>query len=154
MPRSLVFHCISSPVYEVKILSQALCWPLGLIGCSPSRFQDLHALETCSPRSCIFYKLRQDSHTQCVHCPLYHIYTAGILTILCVQVCTSEPSGLCSLVRAQSLNLLIARSSLALLVRVSHQHFGLLATSTGSPPGLMFQFQLLLVMCIRCKVLI
>ena len=60
----MLFHCISSPVCEVKRPSQALCWPLGLIGCSPSRFQDLQALETCSPRSCIFCKLEQDSHTE------------------------------------------------------------------------------------------
>jgi hypothetical protein len=40
-PRSLLFHCTSLPVYEVKWLSQAL--------------QDLQALESYCPRSCIFY---------------------------------------------------------------------------------------------------
>jgi hypothetical protein len=41
---------------------------------------------------------------------------------------------------ALGLNLLIARSSLALLDR----HFGLMAASTGSPPVPKLQFQLLL----------
>ena len=91
---------MSSLVYEVKRLSQALCWPLGLIGCLPSLSQVLEALETCCLRSCIFYKLGQDSDIQCVHCRLYHIYTADILAFLCVQVCTNEPSGLCGLLTA------------------------------------------------------
>jgi hypothetical protein len=99
-PRSLLFHCISLPLCEVKRPSQALCWPLGSTDCSPSLSQDLQALGTCCPRSCIFYKLRQDSHTQCVHCLLYHIHTVGILVVLCVQVCTGELSGLCGLVTA------------------------------------------------------
>ena len=66
IPSSVLFHCISSTVYEVKRLSQALCWPLGLIGWSPSLSPGLRALGTYCPRFCIFYKLRQDSHTQCV----------------------------------------------------------------------------------------
>ena len=46
---------------------------------------------------------------------------------------------------ALSLDLFMARSSLALLGRgVSHQHFGLSATSTGSPPVTVPLFQLLL----------
>ena len=52
------------------------------------------------PQMLYLYKLGQDSHTQSVHCLLYHIYTAGILAVLCVQVCTSEPSGLCGLLTA------------------------------------------------------
>ena len=44
--------------------------------------------------------LRQDSHTQCVLCPLYHVHTAAILAVLCVHVCTGEPSGLCGLLTA------------------------------------------------------
>ena len=83
--RSLLFHCAFSPVHEVKRPSQALCQPLGLIGCSPSRFEDLQALKTCSTGLYIFYKLEQDSHTQCVHCLPFHIHTVCILALLCVH---------------------------------------------------------------------
>jgi hypothetical protein len=100
IPRSVMLDCISSPVYEVKRLNQDLGWPLGLVGSSPSLPPDLRALETYCPRSCIFYKLRQDSHIWCVHCSLYRIRTVGILAVLRVQVCTSEPSGLCGLLTA------------------------------------------------------
>jgi hypothetical protein len=92
-------HCISLLVYEVKSPSQALCWPLGLIGCPPSLFPGLQTLETYCPRSFLFYKLGQDSDTR-VHCPLYCVHTVGILAILCVQVCTDEPSCLCGLLTA------------------------------------------------------
>jgi hypothetical protein len=33
----------------------------------------------------MFYKLEQDSHTQCVHCLPFHIHTVGILALLCIQ---------------------------------------------------------------------
>ena len=90
---------------------------LGLIGCPSSHFQYLRALGTYCPRSCIFYKLRQDSDTQCVHCPLYHNHIVGILAVLCVQVHINElrlvwpvNSPRASL----SLNLLIVKRSLIL----------------------------------------
>jgi hypothetical protein len=142
IPRSLLFHCISLPVCEVKRLSQALCWPRGLIGCSHSCFQDLQALGTCCPRSCIFYKLGQDSHTMCT-LSSYRIHTAAILAVLCIQVCTSELSDLCGLLTALSLNILIARSLLVLLGR-GYLISILDCWQPGSPPGLMPQFQLLL----------
>jgi hypothetical protein len=61
------------------------------------KFRELLGCITYCPRSCIFYRLRQYSHIQCIHCLLYHIHTAVILAVLCVQVCTSEPSGLSDL---------------------------------------------------------
>jgi hypothetical protein len=101
----------------VKRPSQALCWPLGLIGCSPSRFQDLQALETFSSGFCIFYKLRPDSHTQCVHCLLFRRHS-------CLSVCPSLYKCALRLVwpvnsptAALSLNLFMASSSLVLLGR-------------------------------------
>jgi hypothetical protein len=50
-----------------------------------------------SPRFYIFYKLGWNSHTQCVHCLLYHMHTVSILALLCIQVCVSALSGLCGL---------------------------------------------------------
>jgi hypothetical protein len=70
VPRSVLFYCISSLVHGVKRPSQALWWPLGFIGCPPSLSQYLRALGTYCPRSFIYYKPGQYSHTQCVHCPL------------------------------------------------------------------------------------
>jgi hypothetical protein len=58
IPRSVLFHCIFLPVYEVKRLSQPLCWPLCLTGCSPSLSPDLRGSGTYCPISCIFYGLR------------------------------------------------------------------------------------------------
>jgi hypothetical protein len=51
--RSLLFHCISTPIYEVKRPSQALCCPLGLIGCSPSLSPGLWAFAECAETNCI-----------------------------------------------------------------------------------------------------
>ena len=100
IPSSLLFHCISSLVQEVKRPSQALCWPLGLIGCSSSLSVDLRALGTYCPRFCIVYNLGEGSDVKCVHCLLYHIHTAFTLAAVCVHIYTNELSGLCGLLTA------------------------------------------------------
>ena len=43
IPMSFLFHCVSSPVHEVKRPNQVLSSPLGSIGCPPSLSQDLQA---------------------------------------------------------------------------------------------------------------
>ena len=70
----------------------------------------------------------------------YHVHTVGI-AILCVQVCTGEPSGLCGLLTA--LIRLIARCSLALLG--SGYPISILDCQQqlqAAPPGLMLQLQM------------
>ena len=99
IPRSVLFHCVSSPVYEVKRLSQALCLPLGLIGCSPSLSPGLLSSKHTASDP-VSLQTKKDSHTQSVQYLLYHIHTAGILAVLRVHVCTSAPSGLCGLLTA------------------------------------------------------
>jgi hypothetical protein len=47
LPESFLFHFTSSPVYEVKRISQARCWPLGSTGCPPSLLQHLWSSRTC-----------------------------------------------------------------------------------------------------------
>jgi hypothetical protein len=76
------------------------------------------------------------------------INTAGILAVLCVQVCANELSGLCGLLTALQEPKPQSTHSWELIIstrqRVSLKHFGLSAASRGSPPVLMPQFQLLL----------
>ena len=121
-PRSLLFRF--SPRWFMRLRAkpnQALYWPLGFNGCIPSSYWGPQASKTCCPRSCIFYKLVEDSDTQSVHCLLYHIHTADILAFRYVQVRTGQFSGFCGLLTALqqhlSLNLLRVRNLLGLLDR-------------------------------------
>ena len=86
-PRSLLFHCVSSPACKVNRPSQALCWPLGSVGCSPSLSAGLRALRTCCPSSCIFYKL---GHIQCTLSSLSCPHSSRHSSRLCVQVYAGE----------------------------------------------------------------
>jgi hypothetical protein len=116
-----MFHCVSSPVYGVKTLSQTLCWPLGLIGCPSTLSQVLQALRTCCPQ--ILYLLLANtghSHTVCTLSSLSCPHSGQSCRSLCpflyrwalrVVWPVNSPTA------ALSLNLLTARSSLSLLVR-------------------------------------
>jgi hypothetical protein len=116
--RSVLFHCISSPVYEVKRLNQALCWPLGLIGCSPSLSsgfrkvlpQILYILQARTGQShtvCTLSSLSYPHNRHSCRSAFPSLYKWALRLVWPVNSPTA----------AQSLNLLIARNSLALLDR-------------------------------------
>ena len=106
IPRSVLFRCISSPIYEAKRPSQALCCPMGLVGYSPSLSPGLQVIGTYCPRSCIFYKLRQDSQHSCSSV-CRSLYKSGLRFVWPVNSCTA----------ALSLSLHMARNLLGLLGR-------------------------------------
>jgi hypothetical protein len=90
-------HIITVPLYLLAGLWGYETKPSHVSRSSLSHFQDLQALGTCCPRSCIFYKLGQDSDTQCVLAQLLHINLTTMMLQTLEWICMTVEIPLCVL---------------------------------------------------------